>query len=54
VIEEVVKPLGVPLVTGLPFGHRRENFAWPVGARATIDGERGEVQILELGVVKAA
>lgn len=54
VIEEMVKPLSVPLVTGLPFGHRRENFAWPVGARATIDGERGEVQILELGVVKAA
>jgi muramoyltetrapeptide carboxypeptidase len=54
VIEETLRPLGVPLVTGLAFGHRRDNFAWPVGARATIDGERGEVRVLELGVAKAA
>ena len=53
VIEDVVRPLGVPLVTGIPFGHRRANFPWPVGARATIDGERGEVRILESGVAPA-
>ncbi|MDH3211396.1 MAG: LD-carboxypeptidase [Myxococcales bacterium] len=53
VIAEVLRPFGIPLVTGLPFGHRRENFPWPVGARATIDGDRGEVRILESGVVSA-
>jgi muramoyltetrapeptide carboxypeptidase len=53
VIEEAVRPLGVPLVVGLPFGHSRSNLAWPLGARATIDADRGEVRILERGVVRA-
>lgn len=51
-IEEAVRPLGVPLVTDLPFGHLRGNFAWPTGARATLDGDRGELRILERGVVR--
>ncbi len=50
VIEEMVRPLGVPLVVELPFGHVRANAAWPVGARAELDGERGELRILEHGV----
>lgn len=53
VIEQAVLPLGVPLVTDLPFGHVRANFPWPTGARATLDGERGELRILERGVVRA-
>lgn len=50
VIEEVLAPLGLPLVLGLPFGHGRPNLPWPVGARAAIDGERGEIVVLEAGV----
>ncbi len=50
VIEEVVRPLGVPLVQGLPFGHVRRNLAWPFGVRAELDGDRGELRILEHGV----
>jgi muramoyltetrapeptide carboxypeptidase len=50
VIEEAVRPLGVPLVTDLPFGHVRANFPWPTAARATLDGESGELRILERGV----
>lgn len=53
VIEEAVRPLGLPLVKGLPFGHVRANATWPVGARARIDGERGELRILERGVSRA-
>jgi muramoyltetrapeptide carboxypeptidase len=53
VIEEVARPLGIPLVTHLPFGHVRGNFPWPTGARATLDGESGELRILERGVVTA-
>lgn len=53
VIEEVVRPLGVPLVMGLPIGHVPVNHTWPVGARATIDGARGEIRIEERGVVAA-
>lgn len=50
VVEEVLAPLGLPLVLGLPFGHGRPNLPWPVGARGAIDGERGEVAVLETGV----
>jgi muramoyltetrapeptide carboxypeptidase len=50
VVEEIVAPLGVPLVVGLPFGHDRPNLPWPVGALAAIDGERGELHVLESGV----
>jgi muramoyltetrapeptide carboxypeptidase len=50
VVEEVVGPLRVPLVLGLPFGHDRPNLPWPVGVRGAIDGERGELRVLESGV----
>jgi muramoyltetrapeptide carboxypeptidase len=54
VFEELAGRIGVPLVTGLPFGHVRENRAWPLGVRATIDGDRGEVRILERGVTRSS
>jgi muramoyltetrapeptide carboxypeptidase len=50
VVAEIVEALGVPCVTELPFGHVRENAAWPVGGRATLDGSTGELSILERGV----
>jgi muramoyltetrapeptide carboxypeptidase len=50
VIENALRPLGVPIVSGLPFGHVGRNYAWPIGGRATIDGARGELQLLEWGV----
>jgi muramoyltetrapeptide carboxypeptidase len=46
VLEELLRPLGVPLVTGLPFGHGAENVPWPFGARARIDGDAGTVEWL--------
>ena len=52
IVGEVVRPLGIPLVTGLPFGHCRNNQPWPVGGRATLNGETGELQILEPGVTR--
>jgi muramoyltetrapeptide carboxypeptidase len=52
VIEALARAEGLPLVTGLPFGHVKRNRAWPLGVRATIDGDRGEVTILERGVTK--
>ena len=50
VIREAVRPLGVPLVTGLPIGHVKSNRTWPLGVRAAIDADRGEIRILERGV----
>lgn len=53
VVAEVLAPLGVPLVFGLPFGHGRPNLPWPVGVRGALDGERGELAVLEAGVARA-
>ncbi|MDP6977079.1 MAG: LD-carboxypeptidase [Myxococcota bacterium] len=52
VCEELLAPLGVPIVSGLPFGHCDENMPWALGARAAIDGDRGEIELLELAVAK--
>ena len=53
VIEEALCGLGIPIVTGLPFGHVKDNYAWPMGGRATIDGTSGELRLLERGVDEA-
>ena len=61
VIEDCFRPLGVPVVIGLPFGHLDSNTAWPMGARATIDAgkdadkdaDKGELQLLERGVAES-
>jgi muramoyltetrapeptide carboxypeptidase len=50
VLRETLDALGVPWVAGLPFGHGAPNLPWPVGARARLDGARGELHILERGV----
>ncbi len=50
VVEAILRPLGVPVVMGLSFGHTPCNLAWPLGARASLDAERGELTILERGV----
>jgi len=53
VVLEIARTLRVPCVAGLGFGHTPSNSTWPFGGRASIDGERGEIRMLELGV-KAA
>jgi muramoyltetrapeptide carboxypeptidase len=50
VVREILEPRGIPLVSGLPFGHGRPNLPWPVGARAALDGQRGELVLLDPGV----
>ena len=50
VVTEILAALGVPLVLDLPFGHGVPNLTWPVGVRAALDGERGELRVLESGV----
>ena len=52
VLEEILTPLGVPVVSELPFGHGPENLPWPHGGRAAIDGDRGEIELLEFSVAK--
>lgn len=50
VVKERLEPLGVPVVTGLPFGHVALNATLPVGAKATLDGDNGDLIITEAAV----
>jgi muramoyltetrapeptide carboxypeptidase len=50
VMKERLSELGVPVVTGLPFGHVHFNATIPVGAQARLDGENGDLIILEAAV----
>ncbi len=53
-VAEEIAPLRIPLVTDLPFGHVKGNYPWPMGCRAKLDADRGELQMLERGVSVAS
>jgi muramoyltetrapeptide carboxypeptidase len=40
-IREALLPLGIPVAAGFPAGHEDENFALPLGPRATLDVPAG-------------
>jgi muramoyltetrapeptide carboxypeptidase len=50
VLKERLLALGIPIVTGLPFGHVRHNATLPVGLRATLNAEKGDLLITEAAV----
>lgn len=50
VVMERLTSLRVPVVMGLPFGHVELNATIPVGARARLDGNRGDLIITESAV----
>lgn len=50
VILERFGPLNVPIVFGVPFGHGDEKATIPVGVRALLDGDAGELTITEPAV----
>ncbi|MDG2990904.1 LD-carboxypeptidase [Candidatus Synechococcus calcipolaris G9] len=43
VLGDRLADLGLPIVSGLPFGHEGVNAALPVGIMATLDGDRGQL-----------
>lgn len=54
VISEILEPLGLPMVTGLSFGHTDDNWTWPYGGLARIDGEGGEIVLVEASTERRA
>jgi muramoyltetrapeptide carboxypeptidase len=50
-VEEVLRDrlgdLGIPVVSGLPFGHDGVNAALPVGISVQLDGDRGLLSLSE-------
>lgn len=50
VFKERLLPLKVPVVMNLPFGHVKHNATLPIGLRATLDGDAGDLVIEEAAV----
>ncbi len=50
VITDRIKPLGIPAVYGMTFGHIENNFTLPIGINATLDTHKMTLQLLERAV----
>ncbi|MBD2576876.1 LD-carboxypeptidase [Oscillatoria sp. FACHB-1406] len=46
VLRDRLGDLGIPVVSGLPFGHDGQNWALPVGQLARLDGDRGTLEVM--------
>lgn len=48
VLEELLQPLGVPVIAGLPIGHGKHHATVPIGALATLDADAGTLTVDEV------
>jgi muramoyltetrapeptide carboxypeptidase len=48
IVEEVLAPLGLPLIFGLPIGHNKHHATVPLGALATLDATAGSLVVEEI------
>lgn len=51
VLNDHIKPLGIPAFRGAMIGHIRDKFTVPVGIRAEMDADAGTIRLLEPAVV---
>src|SRR5690606_18069867 len=47
VLEQHLKPLGIPAFQGALIGHVANQFSIPIGVRAEIDADIGTIRVLE-------
>ena len=50
VLEDHLKPLGIPAVYGAMIGHISNKFTLPIGIRARLDAQAGAIELLEPAV----
>ncbi len=50
VLANFFTPLAIPVAYGFPVGHAGEQWTLPLGVRAQLDADNGEVQLLEAAV----
>jgi muramoyltetrapeptide carboxypeptidase len=43
-------PLGIPVAYGFPIGHIDDQWTLPLGVRARLDADAGELELLEAAV----
>ncbi len=48
IVEEVLAPLGLPLIFGVPIGHGKHHATVPLGALATLDADAGTLVVDEV------
>jgi muramoyltetrapeptide carboxypeptidase len=51
VLDERIRPLGIPAWSGAAFGHIERQFVVPIGVAAEIDAGRGTIQLTEPAAV---
>lgn len=51
VMAERLSGLGIPVLTGLHFGHGRENITLPLGVKACISSKEGGLKLLDCPVI---
>lgn len=49
VLDEILGKLGIPVLSGLAFGHTEDQLTLPLGVMATLDADKGELAIEEAG-----
>jgi muramoyltetrapeptide carboxypeptidase len=47
VLRQKLSSLKIPVVSGFSFGHTKDKFTLPIGVRARLDTEKGQIQILD-------
>ncbi|MFC3196372.1 LD-carboxypeptidase [Parapedobacter deserti] len=47
ILDDYIKPLGIPAYQGALIGHIDEQFILPVGARVRIDADQGSITVIE-------
>lgn len=50
VIEQLIVPLGKPILMGMPIGHIKEKLTLPIGVKASVSTDSKSIQLLELPV----
>jgi muramoyltetrapeptide carboxypeptidase len=50
VLDQHLRPLGIPVFQGAQFGHVASQFSLPVGAKAEMDADAGTIRLLEPAV----
>ena len=48
IVEELLAPIGLPLIFGLPIGHNKHHATVPLGALATLDADAGTLVVDEV------
>jgi muramoyltetrapeptide carboxypeptidase len=50
VVDQILGPLGIPVLSGLTIGHTDDQLTLPLGVMATLDADKGDLSLEESGL----